>query len=981
MFKPAKSVLLVVFILICFKIISADISIGILSSKKKEIDAGSSTNFLISMTNHKDTIQLVDIYLILPDGWRQIMDYKSIPLDPNKKSSKIISIYNPESTISGDYPVKVLCLPAQGATEIHHSKHTESSQYILDSCTIPVFIKPRYEISIEKQKAPKYLFAGDTTRVTFKVRNFSNLPVEIETVISNTIENISTRYKIPIDSFVDISTKLETAKDIVRLTQKNITLSAKILNQAHTNTYSNFFFDIIPSRSIKFDGFNRYPISISTIAAYSNRLTTGNLAYLYDIKGSGIVNAQKERQLLFHFRGPDHRGNPLLGLSDEYYLNYKSRHLKLVVGDYNFKSSDLTESSRYGRGARLDLIFKNLGIGAFVNFPRFFPEIKYTYALNSELKMGEKSSISGGYFAKTDKNDIRTELFFVSGNLQLHPKFKTIFELALGNKNNQWNKSYKTQFNYTQKKFYVYLSAIRADKFFPGFLSNAFIFNSGINTFITKKWSLGANYDSNISNMELDTLFRNAPKSVNKSINTNFNPNSFVSLGLTAQNSAFEDRSPIPLFNYQKDFVRLKSNFRVKDFNLNLYGDYGYMVNYLIPELGKTDYFTTSIQLRQMYKNLLSINSFINYNGGKEYTSTGNSRIYYGGAVALNIKKKFTLSVDYLSNYEITEYYRDRSLLSGQMSVELFKYHLIQFGANYNLVKNSLNQKEINLQMRYTYTLNAPISRKKNVGSLRGVISRVQNYTENKDLSIDKNNSEESSYKTVEKGLQGVMLNLNGEITLTDKEGRFNFPSVKTGSYDLAIDESNFEINTITDRPAPYKVDIEAGREQHFKLKLIPSCKLEGRINIVEDKNNDTRKVYLLKTNASRLIVELKKIESKSETEDIQNPSRDVAKNNQKLKELSKKNSDDEKVKSIDGKTSSETSVQTELYRIYSSPDGTFSFSDLRPGKWRLKIYKNGLPQGFSLEEDEFDIELISGQTTEAEVRILKKNRVIRFQK
>ncbi len=940
--KLASIALVVAFIFSTSNCYTADFKIKVLSSKKKEVHTGSTSNFLISYSNLIDTTLWIKVKLNLPVGWHQVMDYPAIEIPKKTTVTKIISIHVPENVVAAEYLAKVKAWQSHTRTLENEELHRNHSPG--DSCSIPIVVLPHFDLEIEKMKTRKYLFSGDTTSVQFRIFNLSNLKVPVQTVSSNGTEFITQDWQIPVDSSLVIRVPVSTPKGLSSFSQQNITLSAAIPGHPEATTYSNYLFDVIPSKTQKFDGFNRYPISIATIAAYSNRLPDSKYAFLYDIRGSGNVNSQKASRLDFRLRGPDHRGNPLLGLSDEYSMSFKSKYVDIGIGDHNFRHTELTESSRFGRGVKMQMRYHRLSINTYLNLPRFYPEIKYAIAASTEFKMGEKSSISAGYIRKTNQLDFSTQLYSLYGNLQLFPQLKTAFEFSVGEKLNQYTKAYRAQLMYTLNRFNAYGTLTKADKEFPGFVSNARIINSGTSLYLTRKWSIGANYDTNASNLALDTLYKNAPSSTNININTSFRPNSFSTVTLSAHRSAFEDKSPYPIFNYKKDFGRIRTNLSLKSFNVNLQAEYGRIENFLKPEIGMIDFYTANLQMRQDIGSVLAIQVFGNYHGGKEYKITGNNRFYYGGSILVNIHKKVYASIDYQSDYELVEYFRDRSILSAQIQFEFSKKHSLQFASNYNLIRNTLNQKEISVQMRYSYLFNAPLSRKKDIGSLKGKIFH-ETATENK-------------------GLEGITVNLEGEMTMTDKQGQFRFPLVKKGTYELIIDESDFEINTITDRPAPYKVDILPGREVDFKLKLTKSAKIAGNLRIIEDKNKDTRKVFLLKEKINKLIIEVTKLSDQGVGEIEENSNE---KRHKEPKTLSA--------------NSTKTEATPEVYRIFSNPDGSFNFSDLRPGTWKLRIYKNGLPQGYHLEQEAYILQLEAGKKKEIEVSIFKKNRVIRFQK
>ena len=313
------------------------------------------------------------------------------------------------------------------------------------------------------------------------------------------------------------------------------------------------------------------------------------------------------------------------------------------------------------------------------------------------------------------------------------------------------------------------------------------------------------------------------------------------------------------------------------------------IINYLeANDENVTDFYTGSVLLKYAFNQTLSFSGFVNYQGGKQYLVTGFNRYYYGGSMQINLKKTY-ISFDYQSDYELKEYFRDRSLFSLQVHQQLNPNHEFDLGINYNMAKNSLSKKDLSVQLRYTYTLNLPISKKKNVGSLTGKVTT----------------------QGTEK-IEGIIFNIDGKKTMTDKNGYFKFPMLKIGTYNMIMDETSFVINTIAAIPGPYRITIEPGKEIPFEIELTKAARIEGRLVIREVEKSSEIGYYPVKEAIDKLIIE--------------------------------------------------ASSGTEVFRIYTGRDGTFSFNDLRPGTWNIKIYTNGMPNGYTLDKDQFIFNLTTGK-------------------
>ena len=874
-----------------------DLEVKLLNEKRKEMAAGSTSNVLIMFINHSDTLKEVQIKLNTPDSsWRQVANYISTQIEKNSSINKIISIHIPENIKSGDYSIELDVFDNHGGSPV-------------GKVSIPIFVLPRFEIVVEKLKVPRYLFSGDTLGVKFLIRNLSNLDVKVIANIINDKKPETRNFRIPKDSSIITNLSVSVSKSLSSYTQYNVNLSASITDKPEMESSVAYSFDIIPSANEKFDGYNRMPVKITGILVSDNRNEKRNYGSMFDIRGGGILNETKNRRVEFHLRGPDRSGNPILGLNDEYSLTYSTPKTEISLGDNNYSLSDLTESSRSGRGIELRHIFGKLSVGSFFNLPRYYPGIKQIFSLFTSYKINQKTRFDIGYLNKLNAENKIAHLMTISGFIKPFSWLNSEIELATGQKMNQLTKAYRATFNINNAIFSSHFSFIHADPGFPGYISNSSYISSGLTANLKKKVSLSLNYDFNRSNLALDTLYANAPYSKNLNVFTSYrmSPNNSISIG--AFITGLEDRAAKPLFNYKKYTGRFMIQSTLRRITLNIQGEFGKIINKLVVNNGDlTNFYNANFSMKYTFSPSISTNGFINYQGGKQYLITGFQRFYYGGSFQASLNKKTYVSFDYQNNYELKEYYRDRSLLSLQLHEQLNRNNEIELGTNYNLVKNSLNKKELSIQFRYTCTINIPLSKKNNVGSLTGKVINI---------GIEH--------------IDGIMLNLNGNIAMTDKNGDFEFPMVKVGTYILVMDESNVGLNAIASEPGPYRVTIEHGKTTLFEITLTRSARIKGLLVIREDEKNGQKGYYPVKEDIENLIIE--------------------------------------------------ASNGTETFRVLTGRDGAFSFEDLRPGSWHIKIYPNGIPQGYHLEKDQFNFNLLSGKEETLDVVIQKKSRVIKLQK
>lgn len=878
------------------EVFHGDYGIFLVKKSKIELVPGSTSNMVVKLINNTDSIKEFHLKIKTPTGWSQLTDYASVIVERHSKRIKIFSFHIHEKTNVGDYTVNI---------EAYNKEKNKS----IGSVNIPVYVQARYEMMIQLMEAPEYLFAGDILSVKFMIQNLSNVEAHIHASLINVnIPEIRTFTLAP-DSMVITTVLVKATDNIEHYTRNSLSMTASIIESPEIKNEISYIFNVMPSDKVKFDAFNRIPVKISGLLVTDNQMGDRKYGGMFDIKGNGLISKRKNRMIDFHFRGPDQQGNPILGLTDEYYVKYSSLHSNATVGDNTFRLTELTEGARYGRGIEYEHKLKKMSMGAFVNYPRFYPNVKRVYSVFGSYFSGTKYRINAAYMNKLFVTDSSAQLYTLSGETNPFSWGNLKLEYATGMEAGKMTKAYSLGFKVHLSRYRFFFNYMKADKDFPGYITNSMYLSSGLSASILKRLNISINYNISHYNIALDTMFSNAPYTDNLSLSLayNINFNHGISIGLNKRGS--EDRRLPKQFDYDEYTARLTLQSRMNRLRISVYGAYGKTQNYLVQnEYQITNVFNSNLTINYTIHKNVFIKAFVSYLGGQQYLSDDYTRFYYGATANAHWNDKVLVVFQYQNNYEVEEYYRDRSLFALDANYIVNRNHEFGVGVNYNLRKNYLNNTQLSASLKYTYTLNLPVSRREDVGSLRGKVI---------------NNG-------VEK-VEGIIFTLEGNISVTDENGEFEFPYVKTGTHFLFVDYSEAGLNTIAEEPGPYRIELMPGQEYNFELRLTKSGKISGKILISEDENMGKKGYIPIKEEVKNLIVEA---------------------NN-----------------------------GSEIYRMFTNKYGAFDFEDLRPGQWNVKVYDRGIPKGFQLINDEFHIELKPEQIKHIDIVIKKKSRKIKFQK
>ena len=874
------------------------LEIRLVSNKEVNLDPGSAFCVAVMLNNFTNTDKKFHVKIKAPEGWNQLMDYSTEDVQASTKKLKIFSFYVPGNAYVGDYNIYI--------TAFNESNNTK-----IGTAVVPVYVKPKYGVETKTLNTPNYVFAGDTLSVKFLLQNTSNVGTSFKTTVVNNKVSETRNITLPPKSSQVIRVFITTNKDALNLATKTVKITASILGKPKIHSASYCAFKVIPTKQAKFDKYNRIPVRISGLFATNNPNGIRSYGYMFNIQGGGVLIPGKDKRLYFQLRGPNRQGNPVLRQTDKYYASYSTAHSKAVVGDHGFGLTPLTEGSRLGRGVSYQHKFKKIGLGGFVNFPRYYPGLKRVISANGSYFSKEKFKLKLGLLNKTYVSDSAALMLSISGKMKLFSWNDVGFEYAEGMAGGKSSKAFSFDFNINRKALNLFLHFTKADPDFPGYVSNTEFASSGISFTFFHKLRLSANYYFNHTNMALDTMYSNAPfsKEITFSLGYQFSFNSSVSL--TAFQSTMEDMNVPKQFYYSSSMAQLAFTTRIKRIQFNLYGSMGKTTNYLQPtgkELAVKMVVNSNISMRYRVNDHVSVSGFVRYLGGEQFINSSFKKYLYGGTLSIVWRNKFKMSLQYQNNYTVQEYYKTRSLIGFVANYDLSKHDEVGAYLNYGLKNDKVKQTQLSASLNFTHLLNVPSSKRKDVGNLHGVITG--NGADN---------------------VQGLRVTLAGNVAYTDKKGVFDFQNVKIGTHYLFIDVSNAGMDAITTRPGPYKINILPGATVNFNMPLTLSGQIKGKIEVKKDKSLTAQGYTTVKEALKPLIVEVS-----------------------------------------NGK---------EVFRTYTDTDGAFCFTDLRPGKWKVKIYDKGIPEGYRLEKEGFDLDLKPHEVKAIPVIVKKIYHKIQFQK
>lgn len=776
---------------------------------------------MAQFSNQEAQQQLVEVRIKANEaGWKLLTDYTSLVLPAGKQLRKIVGIFVPNNQTAGPVPVVLEVVEKSSGRVIA----TESYEFA---------VQPRYAVAMDIVSAPTQLFAGDTSSIVFLLRNESNLDVETQFSLRVGSEVKTEKIRIKKDGLHMYRYPIKVEKNLATNEQRSVMANISIAGMDGTYKSAHLQIDVFRVGQEKFDAYNRYHINVSGIGAVTTAYGNPVYSAMFDVSGSGFLgNPSLNRQLEIKMRGPNRNGNPLFGMNDEYYARFASKLLEISLGDYNYGMSNLTESSRSGRGVGVLVIFNKFSIGGYYSSPRYYPLIRQIYSGYAIYKWNDKNEVKAGVLSKLDTLDNSVSMVSVSAKNRFFPWLNTNMEVSLGETDSKLQKAYRVGVSISSKWVGSSVDYTYADTDFPGYFKNSQRLYSYL-TFNISPFSLSFNFNTSRTNQALDTLASKPPITQGAGVTANLRFLKYFSFNLGGMMSSSKEDSPNPLFDYQRYNARFGLNAQFSKLGITLHGDGGKLRNYLVENgTTMTDFFTVNLSSYMSFKKYFMASGNVSYQAGQKGI-TGSETMYYGLNLTTDFSEKYSFSLSYNSNFEWMYYSSDRNLLSLSLNAAINENNKLAISTNYNLMKNTLDNKTFNAQLRYTHTLRVPISKKKDVGALNG--------------------------KLVNMGVEsvaGVRISLGGRIAITDKDGNFKFGGIPVGEHTLIVDGASFGLHTIPERGGPYIVEIIPAKTITFELSVTKSARIEGVFQVEEDQRANQKGFIQVNERLERLVVE-----------------------------------------------------------------------------------------------------------------------------
>jgi len=767
-------------------------------------------NFLV--INHRDKKEHFVEEIKLPQTFILItQEEPSFFLEPKEKDIRIFGISIPPDT-------------PPGVNEIKISVRSKKDPSISDKKSLNIKVLPFYRIGLSIEEKPERAISGQAYTVRAKLFNYGNLKIKARLELKIHPE---ARFTIEPSNSLEVekggsrpfSIHVRVDENLKRKDRQVLRILASVEGiEEKMAVEESFSLDIIPRIVGKEDPYHRIPSTLTLSGFYEN--TDRPLGGQIELSGAGNLDENGEKRVSFKFRGPKNEKRRYFYEKEEYRLSFATRNLNIHLGDGYSNLTPLIGPSVTERGIRVFYKMDRTEIKGLLSTPveKYY---KRDFSIGGRVSYQINERLNGGasllrYDFKDGPSDY---LMGLEGGIKLDKILKLELEGVYLEQNGIPN-DYAWRVNLSGEpieKFKYFFKNSHVGAYFPEGYSPGDLWAGGLTLpiydkitgeFSFSKWKEKLNRRTSIEKTtQSDELFITGGISWASLPKTDFS----LQYRLYDRKDILE---PVD-YNYQDHLLRISIH---KD--LLLFGIRGYLNSYI--EGGVTEDRRSS-QRRHLINLGFSATFrpsgwqtytlFFNY--GRDYLADSDQKTYCLGIIGdFKPIKRLSFNLSYLINQRYYERENEekftylRQNLKGRILYTLPNNHLIQLSSDY--VKTKKEEKpELSISLSYTIPLGIPISKKKSVGTIKGVVY-----------------DEEDPKKSP---LRDVILLASGIPAVTDKEGRFVLPGLKPGKYFLQVERSSIGHNRTTGEKLE-PITIKGGELISLNVGITRSARISGKV-------------------------------------------------------------------------------------------------------------------------------------------------------
>ncbi len=930
--KKFKFCLLILFIPILvwssfFHKVRADedrnVEIKQIAPENLKIEPGKALTLSYLVINHTGSTLNVREELVLPPYCRVIVPPTGFQIKAHDQQVRLVSIIFSNSALAGSYLV-------------HYSLTATNALAKTYTNTVTVSLTSVTTVKSMVLDKPGFVIAGEDYAVTLQYQNNGNAPLDLGFHVNSSLSYF-TQY-LPLEMtlqpgesrvlVIKVKTDAKTETNVTHL----LTVKAYDKNSGVSFAEDTIGVDIVPTINGRFDPYHRIP----SVLQITTGIDGNHPGYGLEFSGSGSIDDAGNNKVQMYFSASDFTDRyPEKGIQ-HLQLNLSNDQYDINLGDASFVLSPLTRRWDALYNVNFNLTNRNSMMGLI------YPEknednpdgketgLYYQYQLNPKLWIRTNFLNSAYDF---QNKDVLQDNRIYSFQAEIKPLADNTvnLEYAFDNSENQDDSRgnayhinvlgrFSNVWSYSLEKTYA------APNFFGNYHDTDLTTLSAAYSFFNR-YQASFFYHSFRDNLNLDPQYSSHDESYyNAVLSHDLSPRTQISYTLSGYRS--NNRLPSP----GEDYEALTFKLGVQ----KLYSKWRFGASVLG---GEYDDQVDNAEDRDISIYGLNINyspspgrSYLLYAniGNHSFPLLLDSNNNVGVMADLRVTNHLGLNFQYQRSNFLWEPDLERDYLIANV-----RYTYQQFSWSLKLSQISIsNDRDFEGSLLVTYTLPVfiPVSQRTDLCVLNGKVF--------------------DAAQRDHPPLKKVILLINGVEVVTDEQGEFTYTARNPGNYTILMDKTFIGLDRVPLQPLPLVVELKKGEVNKIEIGMVQAAKIQGKSVLLTAKPKENNEgVYVTGNNLYRT----------KESQNIGNGSGEWNEEKPLANAI---------IELTDG---------LETFQQVTGENGEFVFSGMRPGKWKIKAYDDGLLENYSFENNEFELDLQPGQTKEIVFKAVPVIRKIQF--
>lgn len=864
--------------------------------------------------------------LTLPPAWQKVVsDDAGFKLKADEHEVRIMAFMIPPWADVGRY-------------RIGYRVGSRRDQGMEKAESLMVKVLPVVKLELSVEHKPALVIAGEPYQADLWLANQGNSRTEIRLDVKS---NQASRVGIEPDQVTlepgesyRIRVRVETDGKLSRKTTQIVEIKALAEKPDGDTTSVRKVFSVqnIPQVTGASDYYLRLPGKAVLIATQQD----GGTGFQMELSGWGNLDEEGGRRLDFQFRGPDIQNKSIWGKRDEFRISYQLEQFNLHVGDRGYSLSPLTQRFSYGRGVEADLHKERFGLGAFYLKDRWGepkPELLgayLAYRANPELE------IRGNFLDKsrdstTTAQAYHLRIYSLQTKVDLHEKMRLGLECGYGQgQRDGTTRGLAFRLDLTGRisdRINYSFEKTHAGPEYFGYYNDADYTSGAATLDIWRQLRAGLFYRDHKSNLNSDST--QGPSSREKSYQAGLRYLFPVGPEVSADYRHLTRKDELlPVDDrYQEKTVRLGLVQTLGQLRINTQAERGVFEDRLAAA-GRDDLerYNLYVSFHPTYSQNYNLYARV---GHSSFTGTPQRTRSVGFSGSWTVRHNLCFSLDFRSDVSGLNRSENRASLFSRFQYTFPSRHTLVLRTQW-LDYDREKHQDLSIFAMYTIPLNIPVGRKTGIGVVKGRVYDAE--------------------ASVRSPLPKIILTADGATAVTDESGEFVFPWLKPGIQHLRVEKGSIGLDRVTAQKQPLAVEVKGGKTTEIEIGIRTACSISGRV-VVEDPESDRHlgiadttvgdSLFLVGSGADQSIKS--QAQGDGGLADIVVEIRD----------------------------------EQETVRQLTDLKGGFSFEDLRPGVWTIKVYQDRLPAHHYLEKDELRVDLKPGEKREIILKVLPRLRPI----